>query len=194
MVYPAGNYIECTTDAVADRRAQIRQAGARPRHAHYACLELYEAFKTSLISMDSTMRSISAIACRSTCFRWCTPTSPRADLNHRIRRASRIFTICARAESGGAARDAPEYSRPPYKTETEAKSLKKVRNQMAEGGANKIASGDRCRLRCRTRGVAGADDFTSSTVVLAGRRKCCRETKKARRHVGQKRPRLRRHD
>ena len=35
MVYPAGNFIECTTDTpyLADRRAQIRQAGARPRHA-----------------------------------------------------------------------------------------------------------------------------------------------------------------
>ena len=34
MVYGAGNFIECSVDTPvsADRRAQIRQAGARPRH------------------------------------------------------------------------------------------------------------------------------------------------------------------
>ena len=34
MIYGAGNFIECSVDTPlsADRRAQIRQAGARPRH------------------------------------------------------------------------------------------------------------------------------------------------------------------
>src|SRR3982074_864090 len=57
MIYPAGNFIECTTDTPYLQIGEPKYGKpALDRAMHYD-VELYEALKTSLISMDSTMRS-----------------------------------------------------------------------------------------------------------------------------------------
>src|ERR1700680_4237422 len=57
MVYSAGNFIECTTDTPYLQIGEHKYGKPVLDRAMDYDVELYEALKTSLISMDSTMRS-----------------------------------------------------------------------------------------------------------------------------------------
>src|SRR6266403_4275949 len=57
MIYPAGNFIECTTDTPYLQIGEHKYGKPVLDRAMHYDVELYEALKTSLISMDSTMRS-----------------------------------------------------------------------------------------------------------------------------------------
>ncbi|MGA9088569.1 MAG: peptidase [Bradyrhizobium sp.] len=57
MVYPAGNFIECTTDTPYLQIGEHKYGKPVLDRAMHYDVELYEALKTGLISMDSTMRS-----------------------------------------------------------------------------------------------------------------------------------------
>ena len=109
MVYPAGNFIECTTDTPYLQIGEHKYGKPVLDRAMHYDVELYEALKTSLISMDSTMRSnlgvglpIDVLVVRARRLR------RRSQPPHRGGRA--VFPRSALALVGGAARGAPEYS------------------------------------------------------------------------------------
>ena len=90
------------------------------RAMHYD-VELYEALKTSLISMDSTMRSnlgvglpIDVLVVRSDVC--------EADLNHRIEAGEPYFHDLRSRWSAALRAAHQNIPRPPYKTEIEAKT------------------------------------------------------------------------
>ena len=105
-VYPAGNFIECTTDKTYLQIGEHKYGKPVLDRAMHYDVELYEALKTSLISMDSTMRSnlgvglpIDVLVVRSDVC--------DADLNHRIEAGEPYFHRPAVALVGeGAARAA----------------------------------------------------------------------------------------
>ena len=116
MVYPAGNFIECTTDTPYLQIGEHKYGKpVLDRAIHYE-VELYEALKTGLISMDSTMRSNLGvglpidvlIARKDVC---------DADLHHRIEAGEPYFHDL-RARWSAALRKAHEnIPPPPYKKE-----------------------------------------------------------------------------
>ncbi len=57
MVYPAGNFIECTTDTPYLQIGEHKYGKPILDRAVTHTLDLYDALKVGLISMDSTMRS-----------------------------------------------------------------------------------------------------------------------------------------
>ena len=57
MIYAAGNFIECTTDTPYLQIGEHKYGKPVLDRAMHYDVELYEALKTGLISMDSTMRS-----------------------------------------------------------------------------------------------------------------------------------------
>ena len=57
MIYPAGNFIECTIDTPYLQIGEHKYGKPVLDRSITYDIELYEALKTSLISMDSTMRS-----------------------------------------------------------------------------------------------------------------------------------------
>lgn len=120
MVYPAGNFIECTTDTPYLQIGEHKYSKPVLDRAMHYDVELYEALKAGLISMDSTMRSnlgvglpIDVLVVRAdTC---------EADLNHRIEAGEPYFHDL-RARWSTALREAHRsIPRPPYKTESEAR-------------------------------------------------------------------------
>jgi putative proteasome-type protease len=89
------------------------------RAMHYD-VELYEALKTGLISMDSTMRSnlgvglpIDVLVVRT--------DACEADLNHRIEAGEPYFHDLRSRWSAALRAAHQNIPRPPYKTEAEAK-------------------------------------------------------------------------
>jgi len=156
MVYTAGNFIECHHGhaVFADRRAQIRKPVLDPPCTTTS--KLYEALKTSLISMDSTMRSnlgvglpIDVLVVRHGCLRGRSQSPHRGGRTLFPRSAFRAGRRrCARRIR--TSRDHP--TRPKQKPRN-----RRARKPMAEA-ANKIAVVTRCRHRRRTRGIAGADE------------------------------------
>ena len=56
-IYPAGNFIECTIDTPYLQIGEHKYGKPVLDRALHYDVELYEALKTGLISMDSTMRS-----------------------------------------------------------------------------------------------------------------------------------------
>ena len=109
MIYSAGNFIECTTDTPYLQIGEHKYGKPVLDRAMHYDVELYDALKIGLISMDSTMRSnlgvglpIDVLVVRARCLRG-RPQPP-----HRGRRA--LFPRSALALVGGAARRAPEYS------------------------------------------------------------------------------------
>lgn len=120
MVYPAGNFIECTTDTPYLQIGEHKYGKpVLDRAVHYD-VELYEALKTSLISMDSTMRSnigvglpIDVLVVRNgVC---------DADLNHRIE-ADEPYFHDLRSRWSAALRAAHQnIPMPPYTTRSNAK-------------------------------------------------------------------------
>jgi len=120
MVYTAGNFIECTTDTPYLQIGEHKYGKpVLDRAVHYD-LELYDALKAGLISMDSTMRSnlgvglpIDVLVVRSeTC---------NADLNHRIQDGEPYFHDLRSRWSAALRAAHQSIPRPPYKTEVDAK-------------------------------------------------------------------------
>lgn len=116
MVYPAGNFIECTTDTPYLQIGEHKYGKPVLDRAMHYDVELYEALKTSLISMDSTMRSNLGVGLPIDVLVVRTDVCD-ADLNHRIEADEPYFhDLRARwsAALRAAHRDIP---RPPYKEE-----------------------------------------------------------------------------
>ena len=116
MIYPAGNFIECTTDTPYLQIGEHKYGKpVLDRAVHYE-VELYEALKTSLISMESTMRSnigvgmpIDVLVARTdTC---------EADLNHRIEAGEPYFHDLRSRWSAALRQAHHNIPRPPYKKE-----------------------------------------------------------------------------
>ena len=181
MVYTAGNFIECTTDTPYLQIGEHKYGKPVLDRAMHYDVELYEALKTGLISMDSTMRSnlgvglpIDVLVVRSGCLRG-RPQPP-----HRGRRA--LFPRSALALVGGAARRAPEHSATTLQIRNRRKK-RKGEETMADA-TNKIAL-----VTGAGTGVGRAASLAlmnaGYTVVLAGRRKeMLDETKKLGDNVG----------
>lgn len=121
MIYPAGNFIECTVDTPYFQIGEHKYGKpVLDRAMHYE-VELYDALKTGLISMDSTMRSnlgvglpIDVLVVRT--------DACEADLNHRIEAGEPYFHDL-RARWSAALRAAHQsIPRPPYKSEKEQKT------------------------------------------------------------------------
>jgi putative proteasome-type protease len=115
MIYPAGNFIECTSDTPYLQIGEFKYGKpVLDRAVHYD-MELYEALKSGLISMDSTMRSNLGVGLpidvlvvrRDVC---------DADLNHRIEAGEPYFHDL-RSRWSAALRKAHEnIPMPPYKS------------------------------------------------------------------------------
>ncbi len=123
MVYTAGNFIECTTDTPYLQIGEHKYGKPVLDRAMHYDVELYEALKTGLISMDSTMRSnlgvglpIDVLVVRARCL----PGRPQPP--HRGGRA--LFPRFALALVGGAARGAPEHSTTTLQNRNRNKKLK----------------------------------------------------------------------
>ena len=135
MVYPAGNFIECTTDTPYLQIGEHKYGKPVLDRAMHYDVELYEALKTGLISMDSTMRSnlgvglpIDVLVVRT--------DACDADLNHRIEAGEPYFHDLRSRWSAALRAAHQNIPRPPYKTETVTKT--KRQETMTEA-ANKIA-------------------------------------------------------
>ena len=121
MVYTAGNFIECTTDTPYLQIGEHKYGKPVLDRAMHYDVELYEALKTSLISMDSTMRSnlgvglpIDVLVVRT--------DACQADLNHRIEAGEPYFHDLRSRWSAALRAAHQNIPRPPYKTETETKN------------------------------------------------------------------------
>jgi putative proteasome-type protease len=117
MVYPAGNFIECTTDTPYLQIGEHKYGKPVLDRAMHYDVELYDALKTSLISMDSTMRSnigvglpIDVMVARNDVC--------DADLHHRIE-ADEPYFHDLRSRWSAALRAAHQnIPRPPYKADS----------------------------------------------------------------------------
>jgi putative proteasome-type protease len=117
MVYPAGNFIECTTDTPYLQIGEHKYGKpVLDRAMHYE-VEIYEALKTGLISMDSTMRSnlgvgmpIDVLIARN--------DACDADLNHRIEAGEPYFHDLRSRWSAALRQAHNNIPRPPYKNES----------------------------------------------------------------------------
>jgi putative proteasome-type protease len=117
MIYPAGNFIECTTDTPYLQIGEHKYGKPVLDRAMHYDVELYEALKTSLISMDSTMRSnlgvglpIDVLVVRADVC--------DADLNHRIEAGEPYFHDLRSRWSAALRAAHQNIPRPPYKSET----------------------------------------------------------------------------
>ena len=90
MVYSAGNFIECTTDTPYLQIGEHKYGKPVLDRAMHYDVELYEALKTGLISMDSTMRSNLGVGLPIDVLIARTDTCD-ADLNHRIEAGEPYF-------------------------------------------------------------------------------------------------------
>ena len=120
MIYSAGNFIECTTDTPYLQVGEHKYGKPVLDRAMHYDVELYEALKTGLISMDSTMRSnlgvglpIDVLVVRT--------DACEADLNHRIEAGEPYFHDLRSRWSAALRAAHQNIPRPPYKTEAEAK-------------------------------------------------------------------------
>jgi len=118
--YTAGNFIECTTDTPYLQIGEHKYGKPVLDRAMHFDVELYEALKTGLISMDSTMRSnlgvglpIDVLVVRSDTF--------EADLNHRIEAGEPYFHDLRSRWSAALRAAHQNIPRPPYKQEADAK-------------------------------------------------------------------------
>jgi putative proteasome-type protease len=117
MIYPAGNFIECTTDTPYLQIGEHKYGKPVLDRAIHFDVELYEALKTGLISMDSTMRSNIGVGLPIDVLVVRTDICD-ADLNHRIEAGEPYFHDL-RARWSAALRQAHHnIPRPPYKNET----------------------------------------------------------------------------
>lgn len=114
MVYPAGNFIECTIDTPYLQIGEHKYGKPVLDRAISYDVELYDALKIGLISMDSTMRSnlgvgmpIDVLVVR--------PDLGDADLNHRIETGEPYFTDLRTRWSSALRAAHQNIPRPPYK-------------------------------------------------------------------------------
>jgi putative proteasome-type protease len=117
MVYPAGNFIECTTDTPYLQIGEHKYGKPVLDRAMHYDVELYEALKTSLISMDSTMRSNLGVGLPIDVLVVRTDVCD-ADLNHRIEAGEPYFHDLRSRWSAALRAAHQNIPRPPYKTET----------------------------------------------------------------------------
>ena len=181
MIYTAGNFIECTTDTPYLQIGEHKYGKPVLDRAMHYDVELYDALKTGLISMDSTMRSnlgvglpIDVLVVRADVC--------EADLNHRIEAGEPYFHDLRSRWSAALRAAHQNIPRPPYKTETRNKNTK-GEEQMADA-ADKIAI-----VTGAGTGVGRAASLAlmnaGFTVVLAGRRmEMLEETSKLGDNVG----------
>jgi len=116
MVYPAGNFIECTTDTPYLQIGEHKYGKPVLDRAMHYDVELYEALKTSLISMDSTMRSNLGVGLPIDVLVVRTDVC-EADLNHRIEAGEPYFHDLRSRWSAALRAAHQNIPRPPYKTE-----------------------------------------------------------------------------
>jgi putative proteasome-type protease len=117
MIYPAGNFIECTIDTPYLQIGEHKYGKPVLDRAMSYDVELYEALKTSLISMDSTMRSNLGVGLPIDVLVVRTDVCD-ADLHHRIEAGEPYFHDL-RSRWSAALRSAHKnIPLPPYKTES----------------------------------------------------------------------------
>lgn len=114
MIYAAGNFIECTTDTPYLQIGEHKYGKPVLDRAIGYDVDLYDALKIALISMDSTMRSnlgvgmpIDVLAVR--------PDTCDADLNHRIEAGEPYFHDLRSRWSAALRAAHLNIPRPPYK-------------------------------------------------------------------------------
>jgi NAD(P)-dependent dehydrogenase (short-subunit alcohol dehydrogenase family) len=180
MVYTAGNFIECTTDTPYLQIGEHKYGKPVLDRAMHYDVELYEALKTGLISMDSTMRSnlgvglpIDVLVVRA--------DACEADLNHRIEAGEPYFhDLRSRWSAALRARtrifqDHPTNPKQKQKTEGE-ETMADATNKIAIVTGAGTGVGRAASLALMNAGF---------TVVLAGRRmEMLEETKKLGDNVG----------
>jgi putative proteasome-type protease len=117
MVYSAGNFIECTIDTPYLQIGEHKYGKPVLDRAISYDVDLYDALKIALISMDSTMRSnlgvgmpIDVLVVR--------PDVCDADLNHRIEAGEPYFHDLRSRWSAALRAAHQNIPRPPYKTAT----------------------------------------------------------------------------
>jgi putative proteasome-type protease len=117
MIYAAGNFIECTTDTPYLQIGEHKYGKPVLDRAISYDVDLYDALKIALISMDSTMRSnlgvgmpIDVLVVR--------PDVCDADLNHRIEAGEPYFHDLRSRWSAALRAAHQSIPRPPYKTAT----------------------------------------------------------------------------
>jgi putative proteasome-type protease len=115
MVYAAGNFIECTTDTPYLQIGEHKYGKPVLDRAITYGVELYDAFKIGLISMDSTMRSnlgvgmpIDCMVLRRDAF--------RVELNYRIEPGEPYFHDLRERWSAALRAAHMAIPRPPYAT------------------------------------------------------------------------------
>jgi putative proteasome-type protease len=123
MIYSAGNFIECTTDTPYLQIGEHKYGKPVLDRAIHYDVELYEALKTSLISMDSTMRSNLGVGLPIDVLVVRTDVCD-ADLNHRIEAGEPYFHDLRSRWSAALRAAHQNIPRPPYKTESEPKTSK----------------------------------------------------------------------
>jgi putative proteasome-type protease len=128
MVYPAGNFIECTIDTPYLQIGEHKYGKPVLDRAMHYDVDLYDALKTALISMDSTMRSnigvglpIDVLVVRNDVF--------DADLNHRIEVDEPYFHDLRSRWSAALRAAHQNIPRPPYKAQSKAKKRKQRDDQ-----------------------------------------------------------------
>ena len=180
MVYTAGNFIECTTDTPYLQIGEHKYGKPVLDRAMHYDVELYEALKTGLISMDSTMRSnlgvglpIDVLVVRT--------DACEADLNHRIEAGEPYFHDLRSRWSAALRRrtrifrDHPINPKQKQKTEGE-ETMADATNKIAIVTGAGTGVGRAASLALMNAGF---------TVVLAGRRmEMLEETKKLGDNVG----------
>jgi putative proteasome-type protease len=114
MIYAAGNFIECTTDTPYLQIGEHKYGKPVLDRAIGYDVDLYDALKIALISMDSTMRSnlgvgmpIDVLVVR--------PDTCDADLNHRIEAGEPYFHDLRSRWSAALRAAHQNIPRPPYK-------------------------------------------------------------------------------
>ena len=114
MIYPAGNFIECTTDTPYLQIGEHKYGKPVLDRAISYDVELYDALKIGLISMDSTMRSnlgvgmpIDVLVVR--------PDVGEADLDYRIEAGEPYFHDLRSRWSAALRAAHQNIPRPPYK-------------------------------------------------------------------------------
>jgi putative proteasome-type protease len=116
MVYTAGNFIECTTDTPYLQIGEHKYGKPVLDRAMHYDVELYEALKSGLISMDSTMRSNLGVGLPIDVLVVRTDTC-EADLDHRIEAGEPYFHDLRSRWSAALRAAHQNIPRPPYKTE-----------------------------------------------------------------------------
>ncbi len=117
MMYAAGNFIECTTDTPYLQIGEHKYGKPVLDRAITYDVDLYDALKIALISMDSTMRSnlgvgmpIDVLVVR--------PDACDAELNHRIEAGEPYFHDLRSRWSAALRAAHQNIPRPPYKNGT----------------------------------------------------------------------------